>query len=61
MAIGLIALLPKTLLAVLAIIAAYVLLKNKTKPTPEFAPFVSPIQSHSFLDEWEKTIQKEEK
>lgn len=61
MAIGLIALLPKTLLAVLAIIAAYVLLKNKTKPTPEFAPFVSPIQNDSFLDEWEKTIQKEEK
>ncbi|WP_343053470.1 hypothetical protein [Anoxybacillus tengchongensis] len=61
MAIGLVALLPKALLAVLAIIAAYVLLRDKTKPTPEFEPFVSPIQNHSFLDEWEKTIQKEEK
>ncbi len=61
MAIGLVALLPKALLAVLAIIAAYVLLRDKTKPTLEFEPFVSPIQNYSFLDEWEKTIQKEEK
>ncbi|KFZ32337.1 hypothetical protein JS44_10615 [Anoxybacillus flavithermus] len=58
MAIGLVALLPKALLAVLAIIAAYVLLRNKTKPTPEFEPFVSPIQSHSFLDEWEKQYKR---
>ncbi|MGG6432800.1 hypothetical protein ACPF7I_01570 [Anoxybacillus sp. D401a] len=61
MAIGLVTLLPKVLLAVLAIIAAYVLLRDKTKTTPEFEPFVPPIQKDSFLDEWEKTIQKEEK
>ncbi|KIQ93770.1 hypothetical protein LH47_02159 [Anoxybacillus thermarum] len=61
MAIGLIGLLPKALLAVLAIVAAYVLFRSKTKRAPEFEPFISPIQNHSFLDEWEKTIHKEEK
>ncbi|OAT71388.1 hypothetical protein A7K69_15015 [Parageobacillus thermoglucosidasius] len=58
---GMIALLPKWLLIPLAFIAIYSLYKKQEQKARPMATWPTPtIQKRDFLDEWEKTIKKEE-
>lgn len=58
---GMIALLPKWLLILLAFIAIYSFYKKQEQKAGPMETWTTPVMhDHDFLDEWEKTIKKEE-
>ncbi|ALF09472.1 hypothetical protein BCV53_05290 [Parageobacillus thermoglucosidasius] len=58
---GVISLLPKWLLIPLAVIAIYSLYKKQERKAGPMAAWPTPVMhDRNFLDEWEKTIKKEE-